>query len=175
MFLKDIRLERIHGDVFEIIPEWENAGASETVDMRSYFNRYLSDGGLPHGFSYIDIPGDRIVPLVLGPKSVSNTNFSELSESCLAQFNRRDDVNSFNVWGWAAYTSIFRDAQYFTRFCWDVRQVIFSDDRKSARLSHRLCGEGNCADRDCKPPPVGQTVTIKFAICKGPPVPPPQE
>ena len=74
--------------------------------MQSYLSRYLSDVELPSGFTNGDIPGAKSAPIVLGPKAVSTVNFSTIAKTCLDQFNRRDDVNKFYVWGWAEYMAI---------------------------------------------------------------------
>lgn len=159
VFLKDIRLEKSADGAFDIIPEWENTGVTETVNMTAYFNRYLSNSDLPNGFNFGDIEAPfKPVPNILGPKSVSNITFNKVAQKCLSQLNRRDGVTKFYVWGWTKYNDTFTKSetfpedQHITRFCWDVDRVIFSADGKSARLAHSLCDVGNCADKQCHPP-----------------------
>jgi hypothetical protein len=165
VFLHDIRLEKRNDDSFDIIPEWENTGVSETRNMRAHNSRYMSDIELPNGFSFGDMPAFE-VPIILGPKSTSNITFETISRTCLAQFNRRDAIGKFYMWGWAKYGDTLTDDQHTTRFCWDIDQVVFSADGNSARLSHGLCGEGNCSDKDC-PLPEKLAYQIRNFECKG--------
>jgi hypothetical protein len=139
VFLRDIRLEKRNDDAFDIIPEWENTGNSETVNMRAHLNRHLSDVELPQWFSFGDLPITSEVPILLGPRSITNINFNSIPRNCLLQFNRRDELKKFYIWGWTRYNDTLTNATHITRFCWDINQVVFSTDDRVARLSHNLC------------------------------------
>ena len=168
VFLKDIKLERRNDGAFDIIPEFENTGNSETVNMRSHMSRHLSDVPLPNDFNFGDIPVASEVPIILGPRTISNIAFDAINKSCLDQFNRRDEVSKFYIWGRVNYNDTLTEESHITRFCWDVNQVIFSADGTSARISHVLCESGNCADHDC-PTPEKQIVQLRQAPCKATP------
>lgn len=168
--LRDIRLEKRNDDSFDIIPEWENTGSSETVGMRGGINRHMLNMDMPAGFSYTDLSTEK-VPIILGPKSVLNIAFMQIAKQCLAQFNRRDEFSKFYIWGWTTYNDTLTNEPHQTRFCWDVNQVVFSSDGRSARLSHGLCNEGNCADKQCTTPEK-QTIHLSNTNCKPePPTP----
>ena len=167
VFLHDIRLQKRNDDTFDLIPEWENSGASQTVNMHSHVNRLLHDVSLPPGFSDGDLPtATAEVGISLGPKSIANIAFSQIPRTCLDQFNRRDAFQQFYLWGWASYNDTLTNIMHETRFCWNVDQVIFSDDGRSARLSHTLCDEhSNCADNECLPRQT-ERYEIRDAPCK---------
>ena len=79
--------------------------------------------------------------------------------------NRRDEIHNFFLWGWTTYGDTLTSDTHQTRFCWGVNQIVFSPDGQSARLSHALCSEGNCADKQCTQPEK-QTIQVMAAICK---------
>ncbi len=170
VFLRDIRLERADEANWDLIPEWENTENSETVHMRSHINGAMSDIPLPDEFSFADISGRPDVPVLLDPRSVSNITFYQIATDCLTQFNRRDDVAKYYLWGWARYNDTLTDQPHQTRFCWDINRFVFSADDRSARISYSLCNTGNCADGDC-PAPEKQTIEIRQFTCKPPPKP----
>jgi hypothetical protein len=117
VFLRDIRLERINETTFEIIPEWENTGNSETVNMSARVNFHADEVTLPDGFSFGDVPvGQPDAQIVLGPKSIANITFATVDQRCLSQFNRRDQLNKFYFWGWANYNDTVTNEQHVTRF-----------------------------------------------------------
>jgi hypothetical protein len=173
--LQSIRLEKRNDETFDIIPEWENTGNSQTVNMTTFVNRLFLNVDMPSNLMYADMDGVRKAPITLGPKSKSGISFDQVSKTCLDQFNRRDEMSHFFLWGHATYHDVLTDEEHITRFCWDAYQVIFSADGKSARLSYALCNEGNCADREC-PTPEKQKFAMVLPTCKPPPsaiVPPP--
>jgi hypothetical protein len=125
--LQDIRLERLDGATFEVIPEWENTGNSQTVHMESHLNRFMSDAAVPGDFAFADLPATS-VPILLSPKSTSTVTFDKIPASCLTQFNRRDEFTTFYIWGWAKYNDTLSSSPHITRFCWDANQVVFSTE-----------------------------------------------
>jgi hypothetical protein len=173
--LRDIRFEKRNDDTFDIIPQWENTGNSETVGMHAYLNRSIIHFDYPTGFSNTNVPGQPIVPIVLSPKTASSTNFGTIAKACLSQFNLRDGVKHFYVWGWASYGDTLTADQHVTRFCWDIDQLIFAPDGQINRVSHNLCQEGNCADKDCAVPTEKLVIAFPPFYCKNPPpsAPPP--
>jgi hypothetical protein len=174
--LRDIRFEKRNDDTFDIIPQWENTGNSETVEMQAYLSRYISDVRFPKGFTNGDMPSaSERVPIILSPRAVSSTNFDTISKSCLLQFNRRDGVSKFYLWGWARYGDTLTSDQHVTRFCWDIDQIIFLTDGQVSRVSHNLCTEGNCAERDCAVPTENLAIAVRQNVCKdaSPTAPPP--
>jgi hypothetical protein len=169
VFLRDISIQRGNGSGFDVIPLWENTGNTQTKNMTGYLSRHFGPGDLQTDFTYIDIPSDRkSVPLLLGPKAVSTVTFDVIDKRCFAQFNSRDIFNKFYIWGWVRYNDIMTEQRYITRFCWDVSEIIFSQDGSTARFSHALCGEGNCTEEDenCDEPRSRITVTIPNITCK---------
>jgi hypothetical protein len=175
--LRDIRLEKRNDDTFDIIPEWENSGGSQTINMRAYENGLATNLPIPDKIAYGDISTIVTVPIVLGPKTISNISFSQVAKICLDQFNRRDEITRYIIWGHADYDDVFSTAQadkkeHITRFCYDINQFVFSADGKSARLSYGLCKEGNCIDSEC-PPPEKATFTMPATTCKSEPSPTP--
>jgi transposase-like protein len=75
---------------------------------------------------------------------------------------------TLRIFGRARYNDVFTDEtqlsdkKHVYNFCWDVHQIVFSDDGKSARFSYSLCDEGNCTDNECKFPPYGHAVLPIF-------------
>lgn len=170
VFLRDIKLERGADGIFDIIPQWENSGNSETLDMNIYLNSALTPNALDPRFSFADFQPMKLVPFVLGPKVISDVSVVSVPEDCLKQFNRRDGIGKFYIWGWAKYRDSLTPNDHLTRFCWDIRAVTFSEDGKSGRLFHSLCDLGNCADGQCKEP---EPISIQFpnVDCKSSDVP----
>jgi hypothetical protein len=164
VFLRDIRLQKRNDDDFDVIPEWENSGATETIGMTAQLNRHLADRPLPEWFSYGDVTNDH-VPIVLGPHATSNITFTTISKICLSQLNRRDGVDKFYIWGWTKYRDTETRDEHTTRFCWDIDQATFSQGGNTVRLSHKLCARGNCVD-DQYPQPVPGAYQIYVAPCK---------
>lgn len=152
VFLKDIRLDYLENGFFDVIPEWENSGASQTVSMKARLNFYFSQGEIPDGFNFGDLSQANAVPIVLGPKAVTSVTFAPLEKNCLSQFNRRDGISKFYIWGWAKYRDTLTKDEHTTRFCWDIHKAIFSEDKKTVRLAHSLCPSGNCSENDCNVP-----------------------
>jgi len=171
--LRDVRFEKRNDDTYDIIPQWENSGVSETVGMTAYLSRLEVDADLPKGFSNGDMPGLATSPMVLSPKAVASVTFSTISKTCLSQFNRRDGLKHFYVWGWASYRDTQTTDQHVTRFCWDIDQVIFGQDGQVTRVSHNLCQEGNCAENDCVKPTEKLAIAVPVNECKGEPLAPP--
>jgi hypothetical protein len=175
--LRGIRLERRNDNTFDIIPEWENSGESQTINMRAYENGIATNLPIPDNIAYGNYSTIVTVPIVLGPKTISNISFSQVDKVCLDQFNRRDELTRYLIWGHAEYDDVFSIAQadkkeHITRFCLDINQFIFSPDGKSARLSYGLCKEGNCMDSEC-PTPERATFTMPVTFCKSEPSPAP--
>jgi hypothetical protein len=168
--LRDIRFERRNDDGFDIVPQWENTGSSETIGILAYISRYLSDTELPQGFTNGDFPGSTPVPITLGPKAISNVTYSSIAKTCLSQFNRRDDLRKFYIWGWAKYGDTLTSDQHVTRFCWDIDQVVFSPDGEVGRISHNLCSEGNCTEKDCIAPTEKLAIAVRQNTCKDAPL-----
>jgi hypothetical protein len=162
VFLKDIWLDKRNDDVFDIIPEWENTGNSQTSDMHAFINRIMTNVTVPSWVVYGDIEGIPSLPIVLGPKSVSGVTFMQIDRRCLDQFNNRVNMDKFWIWGHAKYNDILTNKPHITRFCWDVQQIVYSDNGRSARLSYALCEKGNCSDDEC--PPEQGTEKREFAM-----------
>jgi hypothetical protein len=166
--LRDILIEKQNDSTFDIIPQWENTGETQTKNMSAYVNRSMAEGELSRGFTFVRIPGNRTVPILLGPRTVATVSFTTLDKSCFTQFNARDILRKFYIWGWARYDDVMTTEPHITRFCWDMNQVVFSEDGRRARLSHGLCDEGNCTEQnpDCMEPKGQITVQFKDTICK---------
>lgn len=168
VFLKDVRLERKNDDVFDIVPEWENTGNSETVNMTAHINRLMNITPLPEGFNFGDIGTGTEVPIVLGPKTESGISFTAIRRSCLEKFNHRDGVSNFYVWGWAQYWDVFRrPTPHRTRFCWDINDIVFGEGNNVRRISYGLCKQGNCAENDC-PQPGPMMIQVPEVQCDPP-------
>lgn len=167
VFMRDIKLEKRNDDTYDIIPAWENTGNSQTINMIAYLNHLMFPAQpIPNTFMYADIKFDKNVPITLGPKAISNISFSKIRGSCANMFNNRDGIDNFFIWGYAEYNDVLTLDRHITRFCYIVDQIVFSDDRKSARLSYGLCREGNCSDKEC-PTPQKQIYTVKIpASCE---------
>jgi hypothetical protein len=75
VFLRDVRLQKRNDDSYDVIPEWENSGATETVGMTAHLNRLLSETPLLEWFSDGDVGNYDTVPIILGPKSTSTISF----------------------------------------------------------------------------------------------------
>jgi hypothetical protein len=150
VFLRDVRFAKRNDSNYDIIPEWENSGGSQTKDMTAHLSFYAAKEDLTEWFPYGDIKlNTTTAPILLGPKSISNNSFGSINKACLSQFNRRDEVTKFYVWGWAKYDDVLTTVHHITRFCWDVSDIVFAPDGQIARLSHQLCARGNCADDNC--------------------------
>jgi len=165
--LRGVRLEDRGEGFFDLIPEWENTGGSETIGMNARTNMYLAKEELPEHFSFGNFQAeDR--PISLGPKAVSNVAFQPIARNCIVQFNRADGFNKFYIWGFASYRDIF-DKNHITRFCLDINKVIFSTENNVARISYGLCKRGNCIDDECKPPDLVSKISLKLEQCKSEP------
>lgn len=172
--LRDIKFEKRNDDTFDIVPEWENTGNSETIGMQAYLSRYLSDVEMPAGFTNGDLPGTAPVPITLGPKAVSVVNFNSIAKSCISQFNKRDGLSKFYIWGWARYGDTLTDEPHVTRFCWDIDRLALSPEGQITRVSHNLCNEGNCTEKDCVAPTEKLSIAIRESPCRdAPPTAPP--
>ena len=156
--LRDIQLEKRNDGLFDIIPEWENTGNTPTINLRATLNRLETNVEIPNEIAYGDMAGFNTVPMLIGPKSTTGISFGQISKTCLDQFNRRDELRQFRIWGRAIYNDVFTEESKFveehhtTNFCWSIDQIIFSLDGESARFSYSLCEQGNCSDSECKPP-----------------------
>src|SRR5262249_984193 len=93
----------------------------------------------------------------------STTSFDAIPKACLLQFNKRDGLGKFYIWGWAKYKDTETPEEHITRFCWDVDQAVFSADGSTVRLSHKLCPRGNCPDKPCPEPEHGSFLVRVFS------------
>ncbi len=167
VFLKDIEFEKRNDDYYDIIPEWENTGVSQTSNMHAHISWLMTNLDVPKDIGYGDVqkPSLGQADIVLGPKSISTITFGKLYSGCLDQFDKGDRINKFYIWGHVTYGDVLTDEQHITRFCWNVQQVVYTNGHASLRLSHALCEEGNCADHDC-PTPENKVLELPQTICK---------
>jgi hypothetical protein len=55
--LRDILIEKRNDSTFDIIPQWENTGETQTKNMLAYVNRHMAEAELSRGFTFLQIPG----------------------------------------------------------------------------------------------------------------------
>jgi hypothetical protein len=95
--LRDIKLEPFDPTAFDIVPEWENTGGTQTVYMTAHLNWLPTPGPLPSNFSFGDVRSvDR--PITLGAKQVSHVSFVKAAKSCLNAFNAGTDIHHIYIW-----------------------------------------------------------------------------
>lgn len=167
--MADIRLVKGVGEYYDVVPEWSNVGNYPTRQMRATVNFVMFPTALPDDITNGDIVAGS-VPISLGPQTKSGATYLSIGRTCIDQFNKRDGLNQFMIWGHARYKDIFSEndptaEEHVTNFCWDVSNIAFSSDGKSAQISYGLCHEGNCTDTEC-PKYSQEKIILQLAACR---------
>ena len=104
--LQDIVLTPIKvadGVNWAVIPQWQNGGNTTTEGMTARLNlvRLGESPGVRSGFSRCDVALKNLsVPILLGPKQISNASFFEEPGNVFADF-QSGKIEKLYVWGWA--------------------------------------------------------------------------
>jgi hypothetical protein len=155
VFINDIDL--IYGDdatskFWQAIPRWENAGNTATFEMTSHINYYNLPSDLPTRFSRCDFDSEH-VRLILSGKDKSNVSFMRIVPTAVSAFKSGDSKSRhMKFWGWAKYKDAIDYQNHITRFCWNIESIGGDpgDPNANLRMTHSLCSEGNCTDKECE-------------------------
>lgn len=110
---------------FRINAKWENASATPAIPFVDYVNWKIFPGAPPEDFSYPDLDASGnpltgpspVVTSFLAPKTWLWSN--PLSVPLSAMEDVRDGRARLFIWGWAAYTDVFK-RPHRTEFCNEV-------------------------------------------------------
>jgi len=150
-------IDMVYGDdaatkFWQVIPRWENAGNTATYQMSSRINYYSLPTDLPTGFSRCDFDAQE-TRFVLSSKEKSNVSFMRIDPTTLQNFKIAGSaVRHMKFWGWTKYQDTVAYQDHITRFCWNIESIGGnpSDPNANLRMTHSLCKEGNCTDKECE-------------------------
>ena len=136
--------------------EWENAGATPTINMETHVNHLWYPTSLPNNFTYPDLWDDGAphinTPAVVGPKATAGTQDARIPIAVIEQFLGHQQHIYF--WGWTRYKDVFeRTPTHLTEFCYELTNVegnvTSTNPNESVRVTFSNCPTHNCYEKGC--------------------------